>query len=83
MFNLVHHILDFRHEKGFVIDRPGGNDMYTILLFKQPLTLWQNGELVDLVVGVEGSKHGFLLLRCHTNGLKSNVFFSCRFYASQ
>lgn len=48
MFNLVHHILDFRHEKGFVIDRPGGNDMYTILLFKQPLTLWQNGELVDV-----------------------------------
>ena len=48
MFNLVHHILDFRHEQGFVIDRPDGNDMYTILLFKQPLTLWQNGELIDV-----------------------------------
>lgn len=47
MLNLVHHILDFPHPKGFVIDRPDGNDMYTILLFKQPVTMWQNGTLVN------------------------------------
>lgn len=47
MFNLVHYILDYPHPKGFAIDRPGGNDMYTILLFKQPVTMWQDGMLIN------------------------------------
>lgn len=47
MLDLVHHIIDYPHPKGFAIDRPSGNDMYTILLFKQPVTVWQDGALVN------------------------------------
>ena len=43
-------------------------------------TYLQNRKFINLIVGVEGSKHFFLLLCRHTNGLKSNVFFSGRFY---
>lgn len=47
MLHLIHWIVDYIHPKGFRIDRPEGNDMYTILLFKKPLTVWQNGGLVQ------------------------------------
>lgn len=47
MLHLIHWIVDYIHPQGFRIDRPAGNDMHTILLFKKPLTIWQNGELIQ------------------------------------
>lgn len=46
MYSLVHWISDYVHPKGFKIDRPSGNNMYTLLLFKQPVWIWQDNEIV-------------------------------------
>lgn len=47
MLTLAHYIVDYLHPKGFRIDRPEGNDLYSILLFKQPITIWQDGGMVN------------------------------------
>lgn len=46
MLRLIHWIADYLHPRGYRIDRPDGNDMYTLLLFKQPLDVWQEGGMV-------------------------------------
>ena len=46
MLHLLHWISDYKHPRGYRIDRPRGNDMYTLLLFKQPVDIWQNGRMV-------------------------------------
>lgn len=46
MLKVRHCIVDYLHKKGYRIDRPQGLDDYTVLLFKQPLTVWYGGELV-------------------------------------
>lgn len=43
MFQFYHWFLDYRHPKGYRINRPKGMDVYTFLLFKQPVTIEQNG----------------------------------------
>ena len=40
-------------------------------------------KLICLIVGVEGRKHGLLLLCRHTNGVERNILFSGRFHACQ
>ena len=47
MFHLIHWIVDYLHPQGFCIDRPNGMDMYTILLFKQSITIWQDGTFIQ------------------------------------
>ncbi len=46
MLNLIHSIVDFIHPTGCTISRPEGNNMYTLLLFKNPVAILQDGELI-------------------------------------
>lgn len=46
MLHLIHQIINYRHSAGYRIDRPEGNDMYSILLFRAPLDILQNGKIV-------------------------------------
>lgn len=46
MLHLIHWITNYRHETGYRIDRPGGNNMYSILLFRDPLEIMQNGKMI-------------------------------------
>jgi AraC family transcriptional regulator of arabinose operon len=46
MLKVRHCIVDYLHKKGYRIDRPQGLDVYTVLLFKQPLTVWYKGEAI-------------------------------------
>ena len=48
MLNLIHWIVNFRHEAGFQINRPYGNNMYTIMLFKGSLQIQQDGRMVTI-----------------------------------
>ena len=46
MFKIRHCIVDYLHKKNYRIDRPQGLEDYTVLLFKQPLTVWCQGSPV-------------------------------------
>lgn len=46
MLHLIHWIMNYRHGAGYRIDRPDGNDMYSILLFRDPLEILQDGHMV-------------------------------------
>lgn len=46
VLHLFHWFLDFKHPKGYRIDRPNGMDVYSFLLFQQPVTIEQNGESI-------------------------------------
>ena len=48
MLHLIHWIVNYCHKAGYVIDRPDGNNMYTIMLFKQPLAVSQNGKMEEV-----------------------------------
>jgi len=47
MFKLIHWILNYYHQKGYVIDAIRDN-FYSVLLFKQPVTFLINGETIDV-----------------------------------
>lgn len=47
MLRIRHCIVDYLHKKGYRIDRPQGLDDYTVLLFKQPLTVWYKGAAIQ------------------------------------
>lgn len=47
MLRLIHWISDYVHPRGYRIDRPHGNDMYTLLLFKQPVRILQEGHMLE------------------------------------
>lgn len=46
MLHLIHWIVNYHHEAGFAINRPYGNNMYTIMLFRGPLLISQDGNMV-------------------------------------
>lgn len=46
MLRLITCMINYRHEAGFRIDRPAGNTVYTILLFRQSLQVFQDGQMV-------------------------------------
>lgn len=49
MLQLFHWIVDYKHPKGYPINRPNGMNVYAFLLFKQPVSILENGRLVKTV----------------------------------
>lgn len=47
MLNLIHWIINYRHEAGYRIDRPMGNNMYTVMLFRGPLRIYADGRMLE------------------------------------